>query len=31
MILGILNENDQRVAIVPQLIKKFQNLILKFG
>jgi NAD(P) transhydrogenase subunit alpha len=26
MILGILNENDQRVAIVPQLIKKFQSL-----
>lgn len=26
MILGILNENDQRVAIVPQLIKKFQKL-----
>jgi NAD(P) transhydrogenase subunit alpha len=26
MILGILNEDDQRVAIVPQLIKKFQKL-----
>jgi len=26
MILGILNEHDQRVAIVPQLIKKFQKL-----
>jgi NAD(P) transhydrogenase subunit alpha len=26
MILGVLNENDQRVAIVPQLINKFQKL-----
>jgi H+-translocating NAD(P) transhydrogenase subunit alpha len=26
MILGILNEDDQRVAIVPQIIKKFQKL-----
>ena len=26
MILGILNENDQRVAVVPQLISKFQKL-----
>ncbi len=26
MILGILNENDRRVAIVPQLIQKFQKL-----
>lgn len=26
MILGVLNENDQRVAIVPQLVKKFRKL-----